>query len=84
LAAVTGVALWLAALIHVDYGDNWSALFCIGEHAPMPPELAPGSYRWKGTNGYDGQYYRYVAHDRCSAKATRNLSMRHGGVTAAS
>jgi len=63
LAAVTGVALWLAALIHVDYGDNWSALFCIGEHAPIPPELAPGAYRWKGVNGYDGQYYRYVAHD---------------------
>jgi hypothetical protein len=63
LAAVAGVALWLAALIHVDYGDNWSALFCIGEHAPMPLQLAPGAYRWKGADGYDGQYYRYVAHD---------------------
>src|SRR5437762_10428566 len=63
LAAVAAVAIWLALLIHFDYGGNWTALFCIGEHALPPAELAQNAYRWKGFDGYDGQYYRDVAHD---------------------
>jgi hypothetical protein len=29
----------------------------------MPPELEAGTYRFPNTNGYDGEMYRYVAHD---------------------
>jgi len=29
----------------------------------MPPDLDAGTYRFQGLDGYDGQFYRYVAHD---------------------
>jgi hypothetical protein len=56
------VALWLALLVRIEYGGDWSALFCVGESTPMPEDLA-SVYRWKGAGGYDGQYYRLMAHD---------------------
>jgi hypothetical protein len=62
LVAMALVALWLAALVDLEYRGDWSALFCVGELAPMPGELS-ATYRWKDRNGYDGQYYRLVAHD---------------------
>ena len=37
-------------------------LFLTGQDFTMPPDLAPGTYRFPGT-GFDGEMYRYVAHD---------------------
>lgn len=63
IAAVLLVFLWTALRIHYVFGGNWSALFCTGAESPVPPELEAGTYRFPGADGYDGQMYRYLAHD---------------------
>jgi hypothetical protein len=63
LAATTAALAWQMATVHFNYGGNWTALFCIGGKPPMPPELESGSWIFPGSPGYDGQYYRIVAHD---------------------
>ena len=64
-AATAGLALaWWALTVHFNYGGHWTALFCTGEHFPPPPALAAERiYIFKGSNGFDGQFYHYVAHD---------------------
>ena len=54
---------WQAATVHFNYGGNWTALFCTGDAEPIPPELAAGTYIFKSSTGYDGEFYRYIAHD---------------------
>jgi len=49
--------------VHYNYRGNWTALFCTGDASPVPPRLAAGTYVFKASRGYDGQYYRYVAHN---------------------
>ena len=63
IAAVLLVFLWTTLRIHYVFGGNWSALFCTGGESPVPPELEAGTYRFRDTDGYDGQMYRYLAHD---------------------
>lgn len=48
--------------MYVNYGGNWTAFFVTGDVVPCPPELAARTYVFHGTAGYDGQFYRYVAH----------------------
>jgi hypothetical protein len=54
---------WQAATVHFSYGGNWTALFCTGSLQRIPPELAQGTYVFGSSAGYDGQFYRYLAHD---------------------
>src|SRR5258708_4449169 len=63
LAATAAALAWQAATVHFNYGGNWTALFCIGGKSPMPPPLLSGAWIFPGSAGYDGQYYRLVAHD---------------------
>jgi hypothetical protein len=63
LAAATLVLTWQALTVRYNYGGNWTALFCTGASFTVPPPLAAGTYRFAHTAGYDGQFYRYVAHD---------------------
>jgi hypothetical protein len=63
LAGALAVLAWQAATVHFNYGGNWTALFCTGQKSAPPPELASGTYLFPDSSGYDGQYYRYVAHD---------------------
>ncbi len=56
------VFAWTAARIHYACGGNWTAVFCTGTTFRVPPDLAAGTYRFPGA-GYDGQFYRYLAHD---------------------
>jgi hypothetical protein len=56
------VLVWTAARIHYAYGGNWTATFTTGRTFRVPPDLEAGTYRFEGT-GYDGQFYRYLAHD---------------------
>jgi hypothetical protein len=66
----TGVALlaallvfaWTAARIHYDCAGNWTAVFRTGAIFRVPPDLDAGTYRFEAA-GYDGQFYRYLAHD---------------------
>src|SRR5271168_2707503 len=60
--AVTVILGWTTARVHYVFGGNWTALFCTGANQRMPPDLEPGTYRFQGT-GYDGEFYRYLAHD---------------------
>ena len=61
--AVFCALLWQSASVHCNYAGNWSALFCTGGIQRVPPDLAAGTYRFQHPYGYDGQFYRYIAHD---------------------
>jgi hypothetical protein len=55
--------MWQATTVHFNYGGNWTGLFWTGDARPVPPELAANTFIFKSGTGYDGQFYRYVAHD---------------------
>src|SRR6516225_3503246 len=64
LAAGLGLA-WQSTLVHKLYNGNWSALFyhgVYGNSVPNDPAFA-GTYLFPADFGFDGQYYRVVAHD---------------------
>jgi hypothetical protein len=63
LLGVVATGSWQAATVHFNYGDKWTALFCTGDHYPIPPELAAGTYIFRSSWGYDGEFYRNIAHD---------------------
>lgn len=50
-------------LVFKNYGGNWTALFRTGDYGPLPPGIPGKVYVFKNSQGYDGQFYRYVAHD---------------------
>lgn len=54
---------WQAATVYANYSGQWSALFCVGEQQIMPAPLASGIWIFPNTTGYDGEWYRIVAHD---------------------
>jgi hypothetical protein len=62
IVSVLLVFVWTAARIHYACGGNWTATFYTGTTSRIPPDLDAGTYRFEGT-GYDGQFYRYLAHD---------------------
>ena len=62
LLAMAVVLAWSAVRVHYLNGGNWTALFCTGETVRLPPELDRLTYRMPA-GGYDGQYYRLLAHD---------------------
>jgi hypothetical protein len=63
LVSVVAAFIWQATTVHFNYGGNWTGLFWTGDARPVPPELAANTYVFKSGTGYDGQFYRYVAHD---------------------
>jgi hypothetical protein len=56
------VLAWSAVRVHYLDGGNWTALFCVGARVSMPAELNAKTYRVP-YDGYDGQFYRLLAHD---------------------
>jgi hypothetical protein len=62
LLALSLFLLWQFLTVRYNRGGNWTALFLTGKVFPIPPDLAPGTYQFPG-RGYDGEMYRYVAHD---------------------
>jgi hypothetical protein len=55
---------WQYLTVRYNYQGNWSALFCTGSYFEAPPlEEFRGTYLFQGSFGYDGQFYRYIAHD---------------------
>src|ERR1035441_4438181 len=64
LAVVLGSA-WQITLVYSLYGGNWSALFYHGTDAGgVPNEPAfQNTYVFPDGFGFDGQYYRIIAHD---------------------
>ena len=62
LACVLLGLTWQLLTVHFNYGGDFTALFCTGAYLKIPPQLGK-VYIFHGSTGYDGQYYRYVAHD---------------------
>ncbi len=62
LFAALLVLLWQASTVYANYGGDWTALFCTGGRFALPPGFE-GTYVFPQSNGYDGQWYRYIAHD---------------------
>ena len=54
---------WDAAILKINYGGNWTALFRTGDHFSVPTALRERTFIFPDNVGYDGQFYRYVAHD---------------------
>ena len=64
LICSAGVLGWQYLTVRYNYQGNWSALFCTGSYFEAPPlEEFRGTYLFQGSFGYDGQFYRYIAHD---------------------
>jgi len=63
LVAAALFAGWQELTVLRNFDGNWTALFCTGNAQPIPPSLRPGTYLVSSSTGYDGQMYRYVAHD---------------------
>ena len=67
------VFLWLCqfATVRYNYGGNWTALFRIAPHLPVPEFLlSERLYMFQGTEGYDGQIYHLIAHDPWMTRGT--------------
>jgi hypothetical protein len=64
--AALGVLLafcWQFATVTLNYGGNWTALYCTGDHRPVPLALEGEEiYVFPDTSGFDGQFYHYIAH----------------------
>jgi hypothetical protein len=64
LACALCAFIWQALTVRYSYGGNWTALFCTGALSPKPPgALSENVYVFPNSQGYDGQFYRYIAHD---------------------
>ena len=63
LLAVAVVILCQFVLVRTSYDGNWTALFCAGDQFNRPPEIAAGEHVFRGSTGYDGQFYLLIAHD---------------------
>jgi len=69
-AAVAGLSCALLALtwqfltVRYNYHNDWSGLFCTGEHAVLSEMVAAEHpYRFAGAERWDGQLYHEIAHD---------------------
>ncbi|HEY2663539.1 MAG TPA: hypothetical protein VGI47_04315 [Candidatus Binataceae bacterium] len=63
LCAVALVLAYQALLVH-RLDNNWTSLFCAGANLEVPPPLLfEHIHQIPNSNGYDGEFYHYVAHD---------------------
>lgn len=62
--AVTLAALaWQWLTVQTNYQGQWTGLFCIGEKYADLQQGLPAGYVFRTSPGYDGQFYRAIAHD---------------------
>ncbi len=55
---------WQTLTVQFNFDGNWSALFQTGADWKLPPgQFFEGTYRFENSGGFDGQFYRYIAHD---------------------
>lgn len=62
LAALLVLA-WQALTVQANYKGNWTGLFRTGTLVAVPASLAASTHRDASPHGYDGQFYRFLAHD---------------------
>jgi hypothetical protein len=73
---------WQALTVQANYDGHWSGLFRTGRKTLVPPELESSTYRDSSPRGYDGQFYRFVAHDprvRGSTRASLDAPVLRAG-----
>ncbi len=70
LAAMMVVLGWQALTVHANYGGNWTGLFRTGGTMAVPDNLQASTFRNRHPIGYDGQYYRFLAHDPLLRRGT--------------
>ncbi len=73
LAAIAVAVMWFCQFLTVryNYGGNWTGLFCIARHMPVPPFLrAERLYIFEHSEGYDGQVFHLIAHDPWMTKGS--------------
>jgi hypothetical protein len=64
LLAALLVLAWWTLKVYAGHGGNWTALYCTGSRAILPPALQGESiYLFPDSWGYDGQFYHFIAHD---------------------
>jgi hypothetical protein len=54
---------WIGFNVQCNYDGHLSGLFNTGSRVALPSEIDGGTYRAKDAAGYDGQFYRLIAHD---------------------
>jgi len=54
---------WQGLTVHANYDGNWTGLFRTGSTKAVPDNLLAGTFRNAHPLGYDGQFYRFLAHD---------------------
>jgi hypothetical protein len=57
------VLAWQSLTVRANYAGHWTGLFRIGRYMPMPTRLESNTFRNAHPAGYDGQFYRLLAHD---------------------
>ncbi|MCZ2153266.1 MAG: hypothetical protein LC114_05090 [Bryobacterales bacterium] len=57
-------------LIVQGYGGNWTVLFVAGSRYTPPPDLSGKMYQHPNSDGFDGQFYFYIARDFTNARNT--------------
>ncbi|MDX2178282.1 MAG: hypothetical protein SFV18_01735 [Bryobacteraceae bacterium] len=64
MGTAAAALLWLTLYVHGVFAGNWTGLFLHGKDFPLPPDFPSVSktYFIDGP-GYDGQFYRLIAHD---------------------
>lgn len=60
--------LWQFSVVGVQFGGDWTGLFHSSDEWQLPAELRSTTYQHSGSGGYDGQFYRLVAHDPFNRK----------------
>ncbi len=64
LLIVAAMFAWWTLKVYAAHGGNWTALYCTGSHAILPPALqGERIYTFPDSWGYDGQFYHFIAHD---------------------
>jgi hypothetical protein len=64
LIAALAAFSWQFLTVHYNYGGNWTALFCIAPHMPVPLFLkSERLYIFQNSNGSDGMVFHLTAHD---------------------
>jgi len=63
LAAAVALG-WQFLVVRYVFAGNWTSWFYTGGNLAQPDALASEHlYRFAQSNGYDGQFYHYIAHD---------------------
>lgn len=63
LAVTLAAFAWQWLTVHANYQGQWTGLFCISGQLAERQQGMPGGYVFRHSHGYDGQFYRIVAHD---------------------